>query len=392
MFRRLSLTDGGFATMDLVAVLSGLDVLRAEAVVRELGELSIVEVDEHGRVRVDGFVGVFARMQLKKDPDAEAARELADRYLLSGIAAAGWWFKGYSTMSVGEEGIEVRHLTSFEGATEWLLAEGECWPAALLRAQIAGRHRLVVVLISHLHWFAQLWPHRQAWIELWQLAAKSAEVIGDKAQFALLHDELAGFLIAYRRDAPAAARALDVAEQAAAELEGPRYLGWNYFLRAGVALELGEYARGLRYCDDALQEMGDVTVHEPLLYTRMARAELLVKLGRHDEAMQELAEVRGRIAELDLPVPRMAELFLVNLARIAAESYRARGDLKACVAACTGALEGQSHLQGHPVLAEILMARGSAHRDLGEEAAAARDFFDTENLFVSATVFPELSA
>ncbi|QIK64385.1 helix-turn-helix domain-containing protein [Leucobacter viscericola] len=394
VFRRLCLTDGNFATTELLAVLAGVSELKTQAIVQELGELSIVEFDGSGRVRLHGFVDVFARMQINADADAAAARQRADEYLISGVASAVWWFRDLSARPAPELSSEVRPLVSFEEATEWLFAEGENWPVALQRAQAAGKHELILSLVRYLHWFAQLWPQELGWLELWDLALESAEATGDAAQLVRFQEEIAWFSLKFRRDVPRALLALEGAEQAALKLGNPRHTVQNLLLRAQADLEVGEFEDGLRRCDEAVRviEREAETIPGLLLHSLMIQAELLVKLGRHEQAMQKVLESRDMTLELYDSVPRIPEFFLANLARITAESFRLRGDLETCISVSTDALEWKSRLQGHPVLIEILMGRGSAYRDLGDDESAARDFLEIESVFANRQTYPELSA
>lgn len=391
-FRRLSLTDGNFATVELVAALAGVRPMKAQAIIQELAELSIVEFDCNGRVRLHGLVDVFARMQITSDAEAATARQRADDYLLSGLAAVTWWFRGLSIRPTNEMDLEIESMDSFEEAATWLFVEAENWPGALQRAQSAGRHELVVSLVRHLHWIVQLWPHRQGWLELWGLALKSAEAADDAVQLVRFQEEIAWFSLIFRRDVPRAIQALEAAEHVFLSQDAPRYAAWHLFLRAQADLEMGDYESGLRRCDDAIQMFEGATVPVLLLHSLMIRAELLVKLGRHEQAMQKLFESRDIVLELDSSVPNIPKLFLANLARLAAESFRLRGDFEACISVSTDALGWMPSLEGHPIWVEILMGRGSAYRDLGDDEAAARDFFEAENVFANPQANPELSA
>ncbi|SCG73136.1 NB-ARC domain-containing protein [Micromonospora echinaurantiaca] len=297
-FRRLSLLPGPDAGLDLAAQAAGLSVRETEVALEELAELGLLQPATDGRYRFHDLIRLFARARLAAEETTAERRHAADRvvtWLLATAVAAGRWFEP-------EHAAERRSgPASAEEASRWIEQESLNWLGALRAASAAGRHAEVMAVADAMHWFSDRWTHWEHWLEVFQLSAASAEVLGDPRDQAvhLNYVSWAYTTCALRPDlaeAPArealrlAGLAGDLSQQGWAWL----YLGFAA-RRRGDANEAQAAARQSLPLFDAAADWDGYAQALSLLAGSLAQA------GRHRDALEQY-----RRLELILADPRRA--------------------------------------------------------------------------------------
>ncbi|MDQ0767043.1 ATP-binding protein [Streptomyces canus] len=180
LFRRLSLVPGPDAGSACAAQLLGQDLPSAEDILDELVETGLLGT--HGdRFRLHDLLRLYAGGRLATEEGPERVEQLRTdlyRWLLETTIVAGRWFEpDHGAPPVDWHGLV--DLSSADLARQWLQSQGINWLAALGAMADAGEHALVVEVAESLHWFSDQWIFWGHWTEVFSLAARSAQALGD---------------------------------------------------------------------------------------------------------------------------------------------------------------------------------------------------------------------
>ncbi|MGC5165767.1 ATP-binding protein [Luteimicrobium sp. DT211] len=259
MFRRLSLVGAPSVGTGLAAALSGEPLARAEDLLDELVDLSLVQPAGDDRFALHDLLREFAGSELRAQegaPAADATRRRADDWLLATAARAGCWFEAAREGAPSAKDDLVVVETA-DDARHWLVAESDEWLAALRRANDRGDARVVVEVAEALHWFSDLWPHWHGWGEVFGMSAGAARAVGDDLLVATHEGYLAWAEIVTLDDLDAARASARRALDAATRTGDDGALGWAHYYIGWAAedpavalVEAREAARRFRAAGD----------------------------------------------------------------------------------------------------------------------------------------------
>ncbi|MFC8734057.1 helix-turn-helix domain-containing protein [Luteimicrobium sp. NPDC057192] len=298
MFRRLALAlaDAPTVGTGLAAALSGEGLPRAEDLLDELVDLSLVQPSGDERFGLHDLLREFAASELRAqegDDAAAATRRRADAWLLATASRAGRWFEPeHEVVPQGEEALVV--VETADDARHWLVAEAESWLAALRRAADGGAGTVVVEVAEALHWFSDLWPHWRGWGEVFRLSARAAAASGDDALTATHEGYLAWSQIVGLDDMDAARasarRALDAASRAGDDAA----LGWAHYYVGWASADPAVSRREARHAAEHFRAAGD---REALPQALLAASDAQARLGDVDGAVETAREVLDVLAD-----------------------------------------------------------------------------------------------
>ncbi|MFF9090931.1 helix-turn-helix domain-containing protein [Streptomyces sp. NPDC014991] len=243
LFRRLSVVPGPDAGVACAAVLLAQDLLSAEEVLEELVEAGLLGT--HGdRFRMRDLLRLYAHGRLEADEGREGGEQVrADlyRWLLETTIVAGRWFEpGHGAPPASRQ--ELVDLSSADLARRWLQLQGINWLAALHAAADAGDHATVVEVAEALHRFSDQWIFWGNWPDVFSMAARSAEALGDETSRATHLNYYAWTLIVCESSPadslPVSGQALAVALRTG---DVPQQAGSSYY-RAWAYRNLGSLA------------------------------------------------------------------------------------------------------------------------------------------------------
>lgn len=198
MFGLLGIAAGPDIGLSALASLGALTLTRAQSILRELEDVSLVQQYSPGRFRMHDLVRVYAAEQACEDLSLEtqkaALRRLVDFYLF--------------TAHVGEQALYPSHKPLFEvGPTAsgcasvmlkdeaasyvWFETEHPCVLAAQHEAARQGWHREAWQLAWTLNAFHRRRGHARHELDVWRTALASAEQWGDPAARVWAHRFLA---------------------------------------------------------------------------------------------------------------------------------------------------------------------------------------------------------
>ncbi|MET7648939.1 helix-turn-helix domain-containing protein [Streptomyces sp. NPDC005426] len=251
LFRRLSLVPGPDAGVACAAQLIGQDLPSAEDTLEELVEAGLLG-PQGDRFRLHDLLRLYAngRLRAEEGPEeTERVRAGLYRWLLETTIVAGLWFEpGHGAPPADWRGLV--DLSSAELARQWLQIQGTNWLAALRAAAQAGEHAMVVRVAESLHWFSDQWIFWGHWTEVFDMAARSAGLLGDEVMRATHLNYYAWALIVCesRPEAglPVAAQALAVAHRtgdAGQQAWGHYYQGWANRSMKRFVEAAGHYGR-----------------------------------------------------------------------------------------------------------------------------------------------------
>ncbi|MEV4604636.1 helix-turn-helix domain-containing protein [Amycolatopsis sp. NPDC049253] len=187
VFRRLALVPGRDSSARSAAIVSGLPARELTRRLDELAEKSLVSAVPDHRIVLHPLIRLFAREQLRTDDDADAVTEATTRlmsWLLATARAAGLAAQRRATAGPPE-------FPDPDSARRWLRDEAGSWLGALRHVVGAGDHQAAVGIADALAPIANDMAVQDGWVEVFALAAASAEALGD-----------AGRADRYRRLAP----------------------------------------------------------------------------------------------------------------------------------------------------------------------------------------------
>ncbi|MEU1371303.1 tetratricopeptide repeat protein [Streptomyces sp. NPDC005803] len=251
LFRRLSLVPGPDAGVACAAQLIGQDLPSAEDTLEELVEAGLLG-PQGDRFRLHDLLRLYAngRLRAEEGPEeTERVRAGLYRWLLETTIVAGLWFEpGHGAPPADWRGLV--DLSSAELARQWLQIQGTNWLAALRAAAQAGEHAMVVRVAESLHWFSDQWIFWGHWTEVFDMAARSAGLLGDEVMRATHLNYYAWALIVCesRPEAglPVAAQALAVAHRTGdvgQQAWGHYYQGWANRSMKRFVEAAGHYGR-----------------------------------------------------------------------------------------------------------------------------------------------------
>ncbi|WP_406207993.1 helix-turn-helix domain-containing protein [Kitasatospora sp. NBC_01560] len=349
VLRRCALTAGYDVTAAVVAAYAGLSAPRTERHLEQLTDAGLVQLSVPERYRLHDLVRLYAgeRLGEEENPaELEAARALADTWLLRRAAAAGRRFNPDPAEGEGGAGTDPDPATAPETLAEaarWLEEEAPEWLAALRRAAAAGRHHEVIDTAEAMHWFSDRLLSWDIWAEVFQLSVDATRACGDRSL----------------------------------ETVHLNYLAWTYVTC------LHRYQRGVELAAEALglaRETGD-RGQEGWALTYLASG--LRRLLRHREA----AAAYQQAADVFATVPnRHARLGRLVTLRGAANCLRETGRVEEAVSTRSQALAGALELVelwASPL--PHLMAALSAH-ELGLDRAALKHWVGAEKAYRQALV------
>ncbi|MEV6310757.1 tetratricopeptide repeat protein [Streptomyces sp. NPDC051840] len=286
MFRSLTLIPGPDTGVACAAVLTGQDPLDTEDTLEELVEAGLLGA-EGSRYRLHDLLHLYARVRLGEEESADAverSRTELYRWLLETAVVAGRWYDP-DHGAPPDSWRGTVDLSDAERAKDWLQTEGVNWLTALRSAAAEGRHADVVEVAEALHWFSDQWIFWGHWGEVFGLAVRSAEALGDPLAEATQLNYLAWARLLCearpRESLAVSARAREVAVRAGdltQQAWSHQYSGWAHRL-------LGETDGAFSHVEAALglfDRAGDV---HGMLQASFNRALVFEDAGRAEEAI-----------------------------------------------------------------------------------------------------------
>ncbi|MEU9206334.1 helix-turn-helix domain-containing protein [Streptomyces sp. NPDC048332] len=235
MFRLLSLVPGGDFSTPLAAVVTGTELLDAEDLLEELLEAGLLMTSRGDRYRFHDLLRLYARSRHRETDHQEHSAQASAglrTWLLETALAAGQMF---GTGDSAPASSRLRHieLTGRDEALAWLKTEGDNWLGAYRQAAGLGEHRAVMATAQAVEEAVGSWISWGHWAEIFELAARSSAMSGDRVSEAASRSTLSWVLWQCDRRHQAAvataARALALADEAGDLLQQARahlYLGW----------------------------------------------------------------------------------------------------------------------------------------------------------------------
>ncbi|MFE0674594.1 ATP-binding protein [Streptomyces sp. NPDC058867] len=315
MFRLLPLIPGPDTSAAGAAALTGQDLFDAEDTLEELVEAGLLGADG-SRYRLHDLLRLYARARLgahEPADDAERSRRALYRWLLETTVVAGRWYEpDHGAPPASWRGTV--DMSSAERARAWLQEEGANWLTALRAASAEGRHATVVEVAEALHWFSDQWIFWGHWAEVFGLAVRAAEALGDPLAESTQLNYLAWATLlceARPRDSLAvAARALGAAERAgdlSQQAWSHQYRSWAYRL-------LDEMESAFAHVDRAERLFARADDIHGLLQTTANRALMLEGAGHAEEA---LVAFRATLSALEANADRV-EPYVAEMTRLGA--------------------------------------------------------------------------
>ncbi|PJI91130.1 helix-turn-helix domain-containing protein [Luteimicrobium subarcticum] len=373
LFRRLAVIEAPTVGAALAAVLVGGSRWRAEDLLDELVDLSLLQHVAGDRFQLHDLLRLFADHELRAQEDAESARAVgvaADRWLLASAVRAGRYFEPEHQDTV-DPGDGLLDLDGTPDAMAWLKAESVSWLAALRRAARSGDHRRVVEVADSLHWFSDLWAVWVSWAEVFELSAQSARQLGDDALVAVHEGYLAWAQMECLDDSDAAfasaLRAVEAAERAADEAKA----GWASAYLAWIATRRDDLAVAEVHAEAAVRWLRAAGDREGYPQALVALGNVRAKLGRIDDAIALMRQVI-EVATDERTRPRaQVALFTeasgyANLAGYLGQAERWEEMLEVA----TTAVEVSERLGAARIRSNAYLSRGTALRMLGRNAEA----------------------
>jgi tetratricopeptide (TPR) repeat protein len=248
----------------LVAALTGVDPVAAEDALDELVAVRLVDVVAEGRFKIHDLLRLYAAELAEQDFPPDDRKQALDR-------ALDWYLQSFRAVVDGTEGLA------------WFESELPCLVSAAIQASAAGS-RFVVDLLAAVRPLAL---KRGCWHELEVLSrlahdvgARLDDVPGQSLAIATLAtvDWRAGRIDEARTGLQ---RGLELARAASAleyEVRAQHNLGW-------LAMRLGDNESALEHMTTAVELLGDRQDHAIIGFLRHNQAEVLLRLGRSQEAL-----------------------------------------------------------------------------------------------------------
>ncbi|MET8976197.1 helix-turn-helix transcriptional regulator [Streptomyces sp. NPDC004539] len=339
LLRRAALAAGGDFSPETGALLAGLpydDVVdRAE----ELTDAGLLQSDPVAeRYRFHDLLRLYAAELTEAEDEPGVRAEALDRtadWMLRRATAAALHFDVDHEPTSRDDPDPDGAPNGREEARAWLEAERAQWLAALHRAHAAGRYRQVLDTARAMHWFSDVNQHWEQWVDVFRLSADSARLLGSRQEEAVHLNYLAWAYNLCVHDPRAALTTADAARTAARECGDGLQEGWS-----------------LGYAAGALQ-----------------------RLGRGGEAEERLREATRRLAALDSPQARLAELTVLNtlgtLLRQTGRAAEALGIHRRCERICLAGVPGRT--------ADLMaMYHAVARQHIGNDLAALGRWSEAE--------------
>ncbi|MFG3013610.1 helix-turn-helix domain-containing protein [Streptomyces cinerochromogenes] len=277
LLRRAALAAGADFSPETAALLAGLSQDEAVVCAEELTDAGLLQSDvATERYRFHDLLRLYAAEQVDTEDGSEVRDAALDRtadWMLRRATAAALHFDvdHEHTPAQGDPDPDTAP-TGRDEARAWLEAERAQWLAALRRAHGTGRHRQVLDTAQAMHWFSDLNQHWEQWVEVFQLSADSARLLGSRQQEAVHLNYLAWAHNSCAHDTRAALISADAALAAARDSGDGLQEGWALCYGAGA----------------------------------------LQRQGRVEEAEERLREGAHRLATEKSPQGRLAELTILN--------------------------------------------------------------------------------
>ncbi|MET9448939.1 helix-turn-helix domain-containing protein [Streptomyces cinerochromogenes] len=277
LLRRAALAAGADFSPETAALLAGLSHDEAVVCAEELTDAGLLQSDvATERYRFHDLLRLYAAEQVDTEDGPEvrdaALDRTADWMLRRATAAALHFDVDHEHTPAADDPDPDTAPTDRDEARSWLEAERAQWLAALRRAHGTGRHRQVLDAAQAMHWFSDLNHHWEQWVDVFQLSADSARLMGSRQEEAIHLNYLAWAHNSCAHDTQAALISADAALAAARDSGDGLQEGW-----------------ALCYGASALQRQ-----------------------GRVEEAEERLREGAHRLATEKSPQGRLAELTILN--------------------------------------------------------------------------------
>ncbi|MFF7359604.1 NB-ARC domain-containing protein [Streptomyces sp. NPDC008125] len=315
LFRRLALVPGPDAGSACAAQLLGQSLPSVEDTLEELVETGLLGT--HGnRFTLHDLLRLYADARLRADePVGEPERIRAGlyRWLLETTIVAGRWFEpGFGAPSADWQGLV--DLSSADMAHTWLQTQGVNWLTALRAAADQGDHALVVEVAESLHWFSDQWIFWGHWPEVFDLGARSAKALGDKAAEATQLNYCAwAALVCEGRPAESLAlsgQALATAEEACDVSQQ----GWSHYYLAWGHATVKQHREAARHCDHAAGLFASAGDIHGSLQAHHARSINLLAAGDAEAAFTSFQHTHAFLEEADdLIEPHVARSSRLNI-------------------------------------------------------------------------------
>ncbi|MFK0173590.1 ATP-binding protein [Streptomyces sp. NPDC090306] len=373
LFRRLSLVPGPDFDPALGAVLTSLDLDRAEQIMDELVELGLLNPGAGDRASFHDLVRLYAHQRLREEESAErreAARAAMNTWLLGTASTAGQWFEPGPDPSADDALVPLRDQ---QAAEAWLRAESVNWLAALRDSAAAGEHRTVVDVAESMHWFSDRWAFWGHWHTVFELSRAAARSLGDPALEATHANYLSwAYRYCQRRFALGRATALEAAELARRAGDTVQE-AWSlaYATHAGQTPE--DHAESVPWSRRAIElfaAAGDKEAHPQAL---MALGRVLRHLGRNEEAVEVFRTTARAVSDpRTAPARHIADYTEMNALSGEAAALLELGRHEEAVAAADRALSLDSRVQVPALRGFASLHRARALRAIGRDADAVR--------------------
>jgi transcriptional regulator with XRE-family HTH domain/tetratricopeptide (TPR) repeat protein len=295
LLRRAALAAGADFSPETAALLAGLSHDEALACAEELTDAGLLQSDVAAeRYRFHDLLRLYAAEQVDTEDSLEVRDAALDRtadWMLRRATAAALHFDvdHEHTPSSGDPDPDTAP-TGRDEARAWLEAERAQWLAALRRAHGTGRHRQVLDMAQAMHWFSDLNQHWEQWVEVFQLSADSARLLGSRREEAVHLNYLAWAHNSCTHDTQAALTSADAALAAARDSGDGLQEGWALGYGAGALQRQGR----VKEAEERLREGAHRLATEKSPQGRLAELTILNTLGT-------LLRETGRAAEaLDL--------------------------------------------------------------------------------------------
>ncbi|HUR79477.1 MAG TPA: CHAT domain-containing protein [Thermoanaerobaculia bacterium] len=252
-------------------------------------------------------------------------------------------------------------------------ADAERW-IATARSRYAGQRAQFITLFARLDWLSGLIemarPDASAALRSYQRALPAYERLGEIEYVAAQHVNQADTYF-YLGDDERTGMHVRKALLLASRAEDPRRMHGILKVAATLSLESAGAAAAVVFQDRVvrLARAGADTMR--VADALVSRSSILVRAGRREDALADLAEVR-RIAPSLVDGPTRARLE-ADASAVEAFAYRDRDDRRV-IESLSRAIDLFGELEMRAYLVQLLLERGRAQLRLGDASAAERDF------------------
>jgi transcriptional regulator with XRE-family HTH domain/tetratricopeptide (TPR) repeat protein len=276
VFRRLALVHGPDTSVALAAVAADVPAGDAETLLEELVDASLLRPGVPGRYSCHDLIRDYARERLRnEEPDHETHRLRTRDWLLTTATLAA------SAFHPDDQGA-----SDLASADRWLTDELANWRGAFREAVDDGAHEQVLALARSMHWYSDHRGPSELWREVYTAGVAAAGELGDLERQAQQLNFVCWVYFARHPNIPLALRWHEEALRVAQECGSLGETAWAHYYRAGIESRLGNHEAGVTHARKAAELFREAGQPMNVVFALSYTGVLLQRLGRFDESAE----------------------------------------------------------------------------------------------------------